>query len=116
MISTMAFQITGVSIVCSTVWSDAEQRKQAPRPWPLLANPPVTDVFPSQNASNAENVPIDDVIMSRYSISHIFPVGEVKQSKPGIQSEQYECKYSNNVHGMVESKYVSYLSKALGLV
>ena len=58
--SAMATQITGVSVVCSTVCPVTDQRKQqssAPlafvrgiRWWPV--------VFPTQNASNAENVSI----------------------------------------------------------
>ena len=61
-------QITGVSIICSTVCSGTDQRKhQTPRHWPLWGNPPVTHEFPAQRASNAENVPIDDVIMVDHS-------------------------------------------------
>ena len=56
----MVPQITGVSIACSTVCSE---NIQAPRHWPLLGNPPVTAGFPSQRASNAENVSFDDIIM-----------------------------------------------------
>ena len=66
--SAMTSQITGVSIVCSTVCSGANRRKSSPS----LAfvgggggggNPPVTDGFPSQRASNMENVSFDDVII-----------------------------------------------------
>ena len=49
----MASQITDVSIVYSTACSGADQRKiKAPRHWPLWGD------FPSQRASNAENVSI----------------------------------------------------------
>ena len=53
--SALASQITGVSMVCSTVCSDADQRKHRtsePCHWPLWGE------FPSQRASNAENVSI----------------------------------------------------------
>ena len=67
--SPMASQITGISIVYSTVCSGADQRKhqnsaslafvrgthRLPRELPTG--------FPSQRASDAENVPFDDVIM-----------------------------------------------------
>ena len=54
----MASQIAGASMVCSTVCSGAEQRKQAPHHWPFWGNSPVTGEFSSQRASNAENVSI----------------------------------------------------------
>ena len=56
--SAMASQITGVSIVCSTVCSGANQIKhQKVRITGLCeGHPPVTGGFPSQRASNAENV------------------------------------------------------------
>ena len=59
--SAMASQITGVSIVCSTVSSGADQRNKSPklRVKGLCAgNSPVTGEFPAQKASNAENVSI----------------------------------------------------------
>ena len=46
----MASQITGLNIVYSTVYSGADQRKHQ--------NSPVTGGFPSQGASNAENISI----------------------------------------------------------
>ena len=59
--SAMASQITGVSIVYSTVCSGADQRK--PQSSVLLAgicegNSPLTGEFPAQRASNAENASI----------------------------------------------------------
>ena len=57
--STMASQITGVSIVYSTVYSGTNHRKhQTPRHWPFAGKTPVTSEFPAQKASNAENVSI----------------------------------------------------------
>ena len=50
--SAMVSQITGVSIVCSTVYSGADQRKHQSSA--SLAF--VTGGFPSQTASYAENV------------------------------------------------------------
>ena len=57
----MVSQITGVSMVYSTVCSGADQRK--PQSSVLLAglcegNSPVTGEFPAQRASNAENASI----------------------------------------------------------
>ena len=56
--STIASQITGVLIVCSTVWSGADQRKhQSSASLAFVrGNPPVTCGLPSQMANNAENV------------------------------------------------------------
>ena len=50
LMSTMTSQITGVSIVCSTVCSGADQRKHQSSASLIL--------FPSQRASNTENVSI----------------------------------------------------------
>ena len=55
--SAIASQITSVSIVCSTVCSRADQRTSKLSVSGLCkGNPPVTGGFPSQRASNAENV------------------------------------------------------------
>ena len=64
--SAMASQIIGVSIVCSVVCSSADQRKiTAPRHWPFVRGihwRPLA--FLSQNASNRRKMfPLDDVIM-----------------------------------------------------
>ena len=57
--SAMASQITGVSIVCSTVGSDADRKISKLRVTGLCAgNSPVTCEFPAQKASEAENVSI----------------------------------------------------------
>ena len=57
--SAMASQIAGVSVVCSTVSLGAGQRKiKAPRHWPLWGDSPVIGEFPAQKASNAENISI----------------------------------------------------------
>ena len=50
----MASQITGVSIVCSTVWSDVDQRKHQSSTSPAF----VREIHESQRDSNAENVSI----------------------------------------------------------
>ena len=57
----MASQITSLTIVHSTVYSGADQKKHS-RHWPLCS--PETAEFPTQMASNEENVPFDDVIMT----------------------------------------------------
>ena len=100
----MASQITGVSIVCSTVCSATDQRKHhAPRRWPLWGNPPVICEFPTQRASNAENISFDDVIMwnhvcaiscietemfltDKIMIKMITPVGHKTTSATGMVS------------------------------
>ena len=47
----MASQITSLTIVYLTVYSDADQREniKAPRHWPLAGNSPVTGEFPRTN-------------------------------------------------------------------
>ena len=64
----MACQITSLRIVYSTVYSGSDQRKhQKLRVTGICAgNSPVTGEFPAQMASNAKNVPFDDVIMYRF--------------------------------------------------
>ena len=56
----MASQITGVSIVCSTVCSCADQRKhQSSASLAFVqGNPPMTDGFLSERANNAKNISI----------------------------------------------------------
>ena len=57
--SAMASQITSLTIVYSTVYSGADQRKhQSSASLAFVGNSPVTGEFPSQRASNAENVSI----------------------------------------------------------
>ena len=57
--SAMASQITGISTVCSTVCSGADQTKHQFRVTGLCAgNSPVTGEFPAQRANDAENVSI----------------------------------------------------------
>ena len=78
--SATAYQITGVSIICSTSRSSADQRKQQSRASKLRVtglcegNPPVTGGFPSQRASNAENVFIwwrhRDILVHKRNIAH----------------------------------------------
>ena len=61
----IASQITSLTIVYSTVYSDADKKKPSMlRVTGLCAgNSPVTGEFPTQMASNAENASFDDVIM-----------------------------------------------------
>ena len=56
--STMASQITGVSIVCSTVGSGADQRKHQSSTSLAFVRGIHTGEFPAQKASNVENVSI----------------------------------------------------------
>ena len=56
---TMASQITGLTIVYSSVYSGEDKRKQKLRTTDLSAgNSPVTGEFPAEMASNAESVSI----------------------------------------------------------
>ena len=69
---TMASQITSLTIVYSTVYSAADERKHQSAAWLAFVrgihkrrvtglcegNSPVTSEFPTQRASNAENVSI----------------------------------------------------------
>ena len=56
---TMASRITGLTIVYSTVYSGADQRKHQSCVTGICAeNSPVTGEFPAQMASDAENVSI----------------------------------------------------------
>ena len=55
----MAAQITSLTGVYSTVYSDANQRNiKVPRHWPLCGEITGTGEFPAQRASYAENVSI----------------------------------------------------------
>ena len=55
----MASQITSLTVVYSTVYSDADQRNiKALRHWPLYGEFTGTGEFPAQRASYAENVSI----------------------------------------------------------
>ena len=57
--TTIASQITSLTVVYSIVYSDADQRKhQTPRHWPLCGEFTGTGEFPAQRASYAENVSI----------------------------------------------------------
>ena len=57
--TTIASQITSLTVVYSTVYSDADQRNiKAPRHWPLCGEFTGTSEFPAQRASYAENVSI----------------------------------------------------------
>ena len=57
--NTMAFQITGVSVVYSTVLLDADQRKhQSSASLACAGNSPVTGELSAQKASNAKNLSI----------------------------------------------------------
>ena len=54
--TTMASQITSLTVVYSIVYSDADKKNiKAPRHWPLCGEFTGTGEFPVQRASNAEN-------------------------------------------------------------
>ena len=54
----IASQITSLTIVYSTVYSDADQKNEAVRHWPLCGEFTRAGEFPAQMTSNAENVSI----------------------------------------------------------
>ena len=57
--TTIASQITSLTVIYSTVYSDADQRNiKVPRHWPLCGEFTGTGEFPAQRASYAENVSI----------------------------------------------------------
>ena len=57
--TTTASQITSLTVVYSTVYSDADKKNiKAPRHCPLCGEVTGTGEFPAQRASYAENVPI----------------------------------------------------------
>ena len=57
--TTMASQITSLTVVCSIIYSGADQRNiKAPRHWSLCGEFTGTGEFPAQRASNADNVSI----------------------------------------------------------
>ena len=59
----MAFQITGVTIIHSTVCSGTDQRKHECSTSLAFVNSPVTGEFPAQRASNAKMFPFDGGIL-----------------------------------------------------
>ena len=63
--TTMASQITSFTVVYSIVYSGVDQRKhQRSASLAFVREFTGTGEFPAQRASNAENVPFDDVIMT----------------------------------------------------
>ena len=78
--STMASQITGVSSVCSCVCSGVDKKTSKLRVTGLCeGNPPVTDGFPSQRASNTGNV----FIWWRHHVTQEFHIANQRRSKFG---------------------------------
>ena len=62
--TTMASQITSLTVVYSTVYSDADQRKhQSTRHWPLCGEFTGTGEFPHKGPVTRKMFPFDDVIM-----------------------------------------------------
>ena len=60
----IAFQITSLTIVYSTVYSDADQRKhQSSVSLAFVRDSPGTGEFPAQMAINAENVSIHVIML-----------------------------------------------------
>ena len=82
----MASQITSLTIVYSTVYSGADQRKHKRfASLDFVGNSSVTDEFPSQMACNAEMFPYDDVIMCNIlDRSHVGLVDAVPVTQYGV--------------------------------
>ena len=93
--SAMVSQITGVSIVCSTVCSGADQRKHQSSALVAFVNPPLTDGVPSQRASNAKNVSI----WWRHHVNiAIFSIQFGNECQTTYSSDVYvECRVKVNV-------------------
>ena len=114
--SAMASQITGVSIVCSTVCSDADQRKHQKHCVIGLCegNPPVTGGFPSQRASNAENVSIwwrHHVLLARqWTLATLFIGGHDIAECLSRQTHWVECQHRSSCHMLLPAFWVSILT------
>ena len=62
--TTMASQITSLTVVYSTIYADADQRKiKAPCHWPMCGEFTGTDKFPAQRPVTRKMFPFHDVIM-----------------------------------------------------
>ena len=91
--TTMASQITSLTVVYSTVYSDADQENtKAPRHWPLCGEFTGTGEFPAQRASYAEMFPFDDVIMKKRHTNSTVPFGRYH----GYTSSNYGDIYPNS--------------------
>ena len=66
----IASPITSLTIVCSSVFFQAQIKENTKAPHHRLCegNPPVTGGFPSQRASNTDFFPFDDVIMGSLKV------------------------------------------------
>ena len=83
--SAMASQISGISIVYSTVCSGADQRKhQSPVSLAFVRG---IHCFPTQRASNAENGPFDDVIM----------INSLRRNDPKHPVSLFQCIFCENI-------------------
>ena len=109
----MASQITSLTIVYSTAYSDADQRKHQKLRVPGLCagNSPGTGEFPTQMASNAENVSISwrhhvntaificivpCLCMSFIQFTHTYPWFSVHFVKTGRFSDQIKLRENFN--------------------
>ena len=91
MMSAMASQITGISIVCSTFCLGTDQRKhQTPCHRPLWMEPLMTNGFPSQKASNMGNVSI-----SWYH--HVWNLNKKSKHFPRKEFDSFISKFSANL-------------------
>ena len=91
--STIASQITSLTVVYSIFYSGADQRNiKAPRHWPFCGEFTGTGEFPAQRASNAKNV---SIWWRHHDVTHTMsfrPVG-------GPESwEWYECALWDLLH------------------
>ena len=84
--STMASQINGVSIVYSTVvsWGRSKKISNLRVTDLCVGNSPVTGEFPTQRASNAENVSI----WWRHHVTLLFCVGETYLARAIIEGSR----------------------------
>ena len=97
---TMASQITSLTIVYLTVYSSQIiENIKAPRHWPLcVGNSPLTGEFPTQMASNTENVSIWWRHHGTCPMSYNTPLRtEIRPKFAGLYFKMYSSDHSNTV-------------------
>ena len=105
-----AFQITSLTIVYSTIYSDADQRKHQSSTSLAFGKSPLTGEFPAQMASNAENVSI-------WWCHHFATSYDMFDIMASIKF--YQNKFSDLIHGtsnyVVKGKWQSLLLNNLAV-
>ena len=89
----IASQITNLTIVCSAVYSGADQRKHRVTGL-FVGNSPVTGEFPAQIANSVEMFPFDDVIMVVVSIRYYPRQTYVTANRKFRRKHGHICSHS----------------------